>query len=201
MEISVWYMKKNTKTIWWEEFQVWTVSLYMSKTNLGSRMTFLEENFLKSGSIFQIGVWSFFTSGRSRWHGEGSYNLKEIKGCGQSSGAPFSSSNQWLLTEMFCPFPPVQTWPLCVYLSLPFESAKIPWDFPSGPVVKNPSYNAEDWSLIPGGGTKIPHASEQVSLACGSYWACMLQVLSTTAREYVHCNERCHMMPGRSKIF
>ena len=31
-------------------------------------------------------------------------------------------------------------------------------DFPDGPVVKNPSYNAGDMSLIPGQGTKTPHA-------------------------------------------
>ena len=33
-------------------------------------------------------------------------------------------------------------------------------DFPDGPVVKNPSCNAGDVSLIPGQGTKIPHAME-----------------------------------------
>ena len=32
------------------------------------------------------------------------------------------------------------------------------WDFPSGPVVKNPPSNARDVSLIPGQGTKILHA-------------------------------------------
>ena len=31
-------------------------------------------------------------------------------------------------------------------------------DLPSGPVVKNPRSNAEDMSLIPGQGTKIPYA-------------------------------------------
>ena len=34
------------------------------------------------------------------------------------------------------------------------------WDFPGGPVVKNPSRSAGDMSLIPGRGTKIPHARE-----------------------------------------
>ena len=37
-------------------------------------------------------------------------------------------------------------------------------DFPGGPVVKNPSCNAEDTSSIPGQGTKIPHDSGQLSL-------------------------------------
>ena len=35
------------------------------------------------------------------------------------------------------------------------------WDFPGGPVVKNPLCNAGD--LIPGQGTKIPCAMEQLS--------------------------------------
>ena len=37
-------------------------------------------------------------------------------------------------------------------------------DFPGGPVVKNPPYNAGDAGLIPGQGTKIPHAAGQLSL-------------------------------------
>ena len=36
-------------------------------------------------------------------------------------------------------------------------------DFPSGPVVKNPPYNAGDAGSIPGQGTKIPHAAGQLS--------------------------------------
>ena len=36
-------------------------------------------------------------------------------------------------------------------------------DFPGGPVVKNPPYNAGDAGLIPGRGTKIPHAMGQLS--------------------------------------
>ena len=35
------------------------------------------------------------------------------------------------------------------------------WDFPSGPVVKNPPCNAGDMGSIPGGGTRIPHAMGQ----------------------------------------
>ena len=37
--------------------------------------------------------------------------------------------------------------------------------FPGGPVVKNPPCNAGDMGLIPGQGTKIPHAAEQLSLS------------------------------------
>ena len=37
-------------------------------------------------------------------------------------------------------------------------------DFPGGPVIKNPPSNAVDLGSIPGQGTKIPHASGQVSL-------------------------------------
>ena len=37
-------------------------------------------------------------------------------------------------------------------------------DFPGGPVVKNLPPNAGDRGLIPGRGTKIPHAAGQLSL-------------------------------------
>ena len=37
------------------------------------------------------------------------------------------------------------------------------WDFPGGPVVRNPPSNAEDVGSIPGQGTKIPHAAGQLS--------------------------------------
>ena len=36
-------------------------------------------------------------------------------------------------------------------------------DFPDGPVVKNSPHNAGDVGLIPGQGTKIPHAARQLS--------------------------------------
>ena len=36
-------------------------------------------------------------------------------------------------------------------------------DFPGGPVVKNPPYNAGDVGSIPGQGTKIPCATGQLS--------------------------------------
>ena len=41
---------------------------------------------------------------------------------------------------------------------------KLRWDFPVGPVVKNLPRNSGDVGSIPGPGTKIPHASEQLSL-------------------------------------
>ena len=37
-------------------------------------------------------------------------------------------------------------------------------DFPGGPTVKNPSFNAGDAGSIPGWGTKIPRAAGQLSL-------------------------------------
>ena len=36
--------------------------------------------------------------------------------------------------------------------------------FPAGPVVKNLPCNEKDMGSIPGEGTKIPHATEQLSL-------------------------------------
>ena len=41
-------------------------------------------------------------------------------------------------------------------------------DFPGGPVVKNLPCNAGDAGLIPGQGTKIPHALRQLSLSVTS---------------------------------
>ena len=37
------------------------------------------------------------------------------------------------------------------------------WDFPGGPVVKNPPSNAGDMGSIAGQGTKIPHAMGQLT--------------------------------------
>ena len=45
-----------------------------------------------------------------------------------------------------------------------FLSFKNIGDFPGGPVVRNPPYNAGDVGSIPGQGTKIPHAVGQLSL-------------------------------------
>ena len=41
--------------------------------------------------------------------------------------------------------------------------------FPGGPVVKNPPCNAGDTGLIPGWGTKIPYATEQLSPRTTNY--------------------------------
>ena len=39
---------------------------------------------------------------------------------------------------------------------------RLHWDFTGGSVVKNPPSNARDVGLIPGLGTKIPHAVGQL---------------------------------------
>ena len=38
-------------------------------------------------------------------------------------------------------------------------------DSPGGPIVRNPPSNAGDASSVPGQGTKIPHATRQLSLS------------------------------------
>ena len=43
-----------------------------------------------------------------------------------------------------------------------FSKSKI-WDFPGGPVVKNLPSSGGDVGLIPGWGTKIPHATGQLN--------------------------------------
>ena len=52
-------------------------------------------------------------------------------------------------------------------------------DFLGGPVVKNPPSNAGDMGSIPGRGTKIPHAMEQLSQ-------------NTTTAEPTHHYSRVH---------
>ena len=42
------------------------------------------------------------------------------------------------------------------------------WEFPGGPVVESLPYNAVDMGLIPGWGTKIPHAGGQLSPCAAS---------------------------------
>ena len=56
----------------------------------------------------------------------------------------------------------------------------MPWDFPGGPVVKNRSCNAGDAGSVPGWGTKIPHATGQLSLR------------ATTTEPACH-NQRAHV--------
>ena len=55
-------------------------------------------------------------------------------------------------------------------------------DFPYDPAVKNPPYNAGDESLIPGGGTKIPHAGYH------NYQAQVLQSPCFTTRQQLTCS-------------
>ena len=67
------------------------------------------------------------------------------------------------------------------------------WDFPGGPVVKNPSCNARDAGLIPGQGTKIPHAAGQLSLHAATIktkysGACVPQLQTPHALEPVKHN-------------
>ena len=49
----------------------------------------------------------------------------------------------------------------------PFSRENTSWDFPDDPVAKNLPSNAGDMGLIPGQGTKIPHAMGQLS-PCGT---------------------------------
>ena len=55
------------------------------------------------------------------------------------------------------------------------------WDFPGGPVVKNPPSNAGDAGSIPGRETRIPHA------------AGLLNLHATTREKPVRHNERSCM--------
>ena len=58
-------------------------------------------------------------------------------------------------------------------------------DFPGGPMVKHPPSNAGNTGLIPGRGTKIPHASEQLSPPLATTNAHVLWSPRATARESV----------------
>ena len=51
-------------------------------------------------------------------------------------------------------------------------------------MVKNPSFSAEDTGSNPGQGTKIPHASEQLSLQAATTGLCV------TTTESMRCNKR-----------
>ena len=59
---------------------------------------------------------------------------------------------------------------------LPYQSLIINGNLPGGLVVKNPPSNAGDMGLIPGQGTKIPHAMWQ------------LNPYTTTRENPTHCN-------------
>ena len=60
-------------------------------------------------------------------------------------------------------------------------------DFLGGPVVENPPSNAGDAGLIPGQGTKIPHAAGQLSPR-------------TTTTEPVRLNKRAHVPQTRAHV-
>ena len=60
-------------------------------------------------------------------------------------------------------------------------------DFPGGPVVKTPPSNAGDSGSIPGQGTKIPQATQQLSPR-------------TITRGSKRCNKASRMTQGRSHI-
>ena len=57
-------------------------------------------------------------------------------------------------------------------------------ELPGGPVVMNPPSNVRDVGSIPGQGTKIPYALEQLTKPKHhNYWACALWSSHTTTRE------------------
>ena len=67
-------------------------------------------------------------------------------------------------------------------------------DLPSGPRVKNPPFNA-DVGLIPGRGTKIPHASGQLGLQAATTEPIRSRACGTTASEGARHNERSGKVP------
>ena len=62
------------------------------------------------------------------------------------------------------------------------------WDFPNGPMVKDPPGNAGDAGWTPGLGTKTPHATEQLSPCAPTTEACAFRSPRTTTTEFVCCN-------------
>ena len=65
------------------------------------------------------------------------------------------------------------------------------WDFPGGPVVKNPPCNVRVVGLISGQGTKIPYAGQQLNLRAATKTWCsqiskwFLKIMSLSYRAYV----------------
>ena len=66
--------------------------------------------------------------------------------------------------------------------------------FSGGSVVKNPPCNVEDMGSIPDWGTKIPHASEQLSLCTMTAESPALGSPCARTKEHDHCVERSHTM-------
>ena len=65
-------------------------------------------------------------------------------------------------------------------------------DLPGGPVVKNLPYNAGDVGLIPGQGTKIPHAAGQLSPRATTTELTRCKLQSPRALEPMRHNYRAH---------
>ena len=103
--------------------------------------------------------------------------------------------------------PVVSSLPLLQLRDSP-RKAQFIWNFPGGPVVRNPPSNAGDAGLILGWGTKIPHASGQLSLSLkkpesllhhNSSWAWALEPTSHNLRQAVrHAKE--HVCLNVAKI-
>ena len=74
----------------------------------------------------------------------------------------------------------------------PINNILYSWDFPGGPLVKNPLSNAGDTGLIPVQGTKIPHATGQLSL-----YTTTEKPLHTKTGESLHVTMKTQ---GRQKI-
>ena len=63
-------------------------------------------------------------------------------------------------------------------------------DFPAGPVVKNPPSNAGDVGSIPGEGTKIPHAVEQLSWSAATAEPASSRACAPQLEETLHAVTR-----------
>ena len=70
-------------------------------------------------------------------------------------------------------------------------------------MIKNPPSNVRDAGSVPGWGTKIPHATEQLSQHAPNYQTCALWSPCTTIRESICHNERSNMQlkPNAAKFF
>ena len=98
-----------------------------------------------------------------------------VKGEGLALSILQSSTWPWAESGCQCEC----AYEIWVRLSSYFQM-KISGDFPGGLVVRNPPSSAGNVGSIPGRGTRIPHAEEQLSP-------------QTAITEPTHCNERQHM--------
>ena len=81
----------------------------------------------------------------------------------------------------------LQNWLEILFLNLQYGN------FPSGPVVKNLPCNAGDAGLIPGGRTKIPYATEQLSLQAKITEAHAPLDSECITRKIMHDKQRSHL--------